>query len=24
VEIEGVGKLSNPVVDDDSLKTPVQ
>ncbi|HAS88462.1 MAG TPA: hypothetical protein DCS48_04045 [Desulfovibrio sp.] len=24
VEIEGIGKLSNPVVDDDSLKTPVQ
>lgn len=24
VEIEGVGKLSNPVVDDDSLNTPVQ
>jgi 2-keto-4-pentenoate hydratase/2-oxohepta-3-ene-1,7-dioic acid hydratase in catechol pathway len=24
VEIEGIGKLSNPVVDEDSLKTPVQ
>lgn len=24
VEIEGIGKLSNPVVNDDSLKTPVQ
>ncbi|NDV28363.1 fumarylacetoacetate hydrolase family protein [Desulfovibrio sp. JC010] len=24
VEIEGIGKLSNPVVDDDSLNTPVQ
>ena len=24
VEIEGIGKLSNPVIDDDSLKTPMQ
>lgn len=24
IEIEGIGKLSNPVVNDDSLKTPVQ